>query len=291
MAGDPWLAQTLNYGAEVRINAQAAARGPAFTGKAVSGLEKVSGGYRVRFTGCDIYTATVGTRAFEVHGSAVGASNIGALAASEQPGEPATVVAAAVRWLRTAGVPPRGPCDSARVSRSRLSVAHGRQMSRHLTLVVALAWGSMLALSLSWSARAQGPSQEGGAMTQLSGHWVSTEHVTFTNPSLAGSSFFLDIVIARDGTFQGVWDAYSCFSYPGAYGISIISCTRVQRPAKARGKFNAAARNGEIELDQLGRTTFAYSLGSKLLLELPKDWLKQGAPVLYTSELVRASKQ
>jgi hypothetical protein len=127
-------------------------------------------------------------------------------------------------------------------------------------------------------------------MTQLSGRWVSTEHVTFTNPSRAGSSFFLDIVIAEDGTFQGTWDAYSCISYPGPYSTMIISCSRVQRPAKARGNFNLAARSGEIELDQLGRTSFAYSLGTELLLELPRDWLKQSDPVLYTSKLARISE-
>jgi hypothetical protein len=127
-------------------------------------------------------------------------------------------------------------------------------------------------------------------MTQLSGHWVSTEYVTFTNPLLAGSSFFLDIVIARDGTFEGAWDEYICSSFPGAYGISIISCTRVRRPAKAYGQFNEAARNGVIVLDQAGRTSFTYSLGTNLLLELPKDWLKEDVPVLYKSELVRAPK-
>ncbi len=127
-------------------------------------------------------------------------------------------------------------------------------------------------------------------MTQLSGRWVSTQHVTFTNASLAGSSFFLDIVIAKDGTFQGTWDTYTCFSYPGPYSTTIISCSRVQRPAKARGKFDLTARSGEIELDQLGRTSFAYTLGTELLLQLPKDWLKQGNAVLYTSKLARPSK-
>jgi pentatricopeptide repeat protein len=132
--------------------------------------------------------------------------------------------------------------------------------------------------------------QGGVEMTQLSGRWASTEHVTFTNPTLAGSSFFLDIAIAEDGTFQGTWDAYSCVSYPGAYSTMIISCSRTKRPEKARGKFNLAARGGEIVLDKLGRASFTYSLGTELLLNLPEDWLKQGDPVLYKSKLARASK-
>ena len=127
-------------------------------------------------------------------------------------------------------------------------------------------------------------------MTQLSGRWTSTEHVTFTNPALAGSSVFLDIAIAEDGTFQGTWDAYTCMSYPGAYSTMIISCSRTRRPENARGKFNLTARDGEIVLDKLGQTSFTYSLGTELLLNLPEDWLKQGDPVLYTSKLARIAE-
>jgi len=146
------------------------------------------------------------------------------------------------------------------------------------------------ALAFSWSARAVDGAQAGGIVTQLSGRWVSTEHVTFTNPNRAGSAFFLDVVIAPDGKFQGTWDEYSCISYPGPYSTMTISCSRVQRPAKVRGWFDLNARSGEIELDRLGRTSFAYTLGTELLLELPKDWLKQGDAVLYTSNLARQAK-
>lgn len=163
-------------------------------------------------------------------------------------------------------------------------------MRRLLNLVIALVWGCMQVVAFSTSARADERAQAGGILTELSGRWVSTERVTFTNPSRAGSSFFLNIVIAKDGTFQGTWDAYACLSYPGPYSTVTISCSRAQRPAKARGKFDVTARRGEIELDQLGRTSFAYTLGAELLLELPKDWLKQGDAVLYTSKLARPSK-
>ena len=161
-------------------------------------------------------------------------------------------------------------------------------MRRYLTLVIALVCGCVQVVVFNWSARANDRTQPGGIVTQLSGRWVSTQHVTFTNASLAGSSFYLDIVIASNGTFEGTWDTFTCTSYPGMY--STISCSRVQRPARARGKFDLTARRGEIELDQLGRTTFSYTLGTELLLELPRDWLKQGDAVLFTSKLSRPCK-
>ncbi len=161
-------------------------------------------------------------------------------------------------------------------------------MRANIVLVVALVWGTLLFTS---SARVQGGSPGAGSAAELSGRWVSTEYVSFTNPSHAGSSFFLDIVIAKDGTFQGVWDAYICNSYPGAYSTSIISCSRVKKPAKVRGKFNLTSGSGEIELERAGRSSFRYTLGPKLKLELPKNWLKQGDPVLFTSQLERKSRQ
>ena len=164
------------------------------------------------------------------------------------------------------------------------------QMRRRLKLVVPLILGCIQVGAVVSSARAQGTSQAGGGTTQLPGRWVSTEHVTFTNPALSGSAFYLDIVVAPDGTFQGTWDSYTCFSYPGPYSTSIISCSRVKRPARARGKLDSAAGTGEIVLDQLGRSSFTYKLGNELLLELPKSWAKQNDPVLYTSKLARASK-
>lgn len=161
-------------------------------------------------------------------------------------------------------------------------------MRVNVVLVVALVWGTLFFAS---SERAQGASTGARSTAELSGRWVSTEHVTFTNPSRAGSSFFLDIVIAKDGTFQGVWDAYICNSYPGSYSTMIISCGRAKKPAKVRGKLNLAAGSGKIELEQLGHSSFTYTLGPKLNLKLPKNWLKQGDPVLFTSQLERKSKQ
>ncbi len=52
---------------ELRINDKANQLGAGFTGRAVSGLEKVPGGYRIRFENCDIYYSAA-TGAHEVHG-------------------------------------------------------------------------------------------------------------------------------------------------------------------------------------------------------------------------------
>jgi hypothetical protein len=163
-------------------------------------------------------------------------------------------------------------------------------MRGQLKVVVALVLGGMQLGSLGSPASAQAPSQAAGGTMQLPGRWVATEHVTFTNPALAGSAFYLDVVVAPDGTFQGTWDTYTCLSYPGPYSTTIISCSRVKRPAKARGKLDATAGTGEIQLDGLGRSAFTYRLGTELLLELPKSWARQNEPVLYTSKLARASK-
>jgi hypothetical protein len=53
--------------AKSSIDAKASQLGHDFTGDAVSGLEQVNGGYRIRYQNCDIYDSP-GTGAHEVHG-------------------------------------------------------------------------------------------------------------------------------------------------------------------------------------------------------------------------------
>ena len=55
------------FQAQASITAKANALGPKFTGRAVSAVETVSGGYRERFANCDIYYSSA-TGAHEVHG-------------------------------------------------------------------------------------------------------------------------------------------------------------------------------------------------------------------------------
>lgn len=53
---------------QATIQAKAAALGAGFTGAAVSAVEAVPGGSRIRYAGCDIYVTGNATTAFEVHG-------------------------------------------------------------------------------------------------------------------------------------------------------------------------------------------------------------------------------
>lgn len=120
------------------------------------------------------------------------------------------------------------------------------------------------------------------------GAWQSPKSVTFTNPALAGSEFALDVEIGADGRFRGAWGQYLCTSFPGAYGIAIISCSRGKGGA-ARGAF-ASDGTGQIDLDGLGRTGFRWGRsGEEVMLELPRDWQDAETPVLYRSRLTSGS--
>ncbi|MCC6336770.1 MAG: hypothetical protein IT380_22610 [Myxococcales bacterium] len=123
------------------------------------------------------------------------------------------------------------------------------------------------------------------------GAWQSPPSVTFTNPALAGSEFFLSIDVAADGTFRGSWGQYTCTNFPGAYGISTISCSRSDGGA-AQGKLDAG-RSGSIDLTGLGRSTFTWSASSaeELVFELPKQWQDKETPVLYRSRLKRGKQK
>lgn len=125
------------------------------------------------------------------------------------------------------------------------------------------------------------------------GRWTSSEHVTSTTPKTTGAKFFLDVTIAADGTFKGTWEEYVCFNYSGPYGIVTVSCQRSKKPSPASGRLNRAAGTGSIDLNRLGSSPFRFKTGTdkkgqpQLDLELPREWLKQGAPVLYEATLNR----
>jgi LGFP repeat len=53
---------------QATIQSKAGTLGTAFTGAALSGVEAVPGGSRIRYAGCDIYVAGSATTAYEVHG-------------------------------------------------------------------------------------------------------------------------------------------------------------------------------------------------------------------------------
>ena len=122
-----------------------------------------------------------------------------------------------------------------------------------------------------------------------SGKWQSSASATYTNAALTGSRLYLNIDVAKDGSFQGEWGQYICTAYPGAYGVSVHSCSRTGSN-RVSGRFGAD-RSGIIDLDQLGRSAFTWSASSagELQLDLPKNWRGRDA-ILYEARLTRDGK-
>lgn len=129
------------------------------------------------------------------------------------------------------------------------------------------------------------------AATVTPGRWASNDNVSMSGSAKAGAKFFLDIVLAKDGSFRGSWEEYVCFNYPGAYGINIVACQRSKKASAASGRLDLGAGAGEIELERLGETSCRFRLISnakgqaQLEIELPREWLKQGDSVLYETSL------
>jgi hypothetical protein len=120
------------------------------------------------------------------------------------------------------------------------------------------------------------------------GRWASSDNWATTGK--AGSRFFLDVTVAADGSFKGSWEEYVCFNYQGPYGIVTVSCQRSKKPSPVSGKLDAAGA-GSIDLARLGKSSLRYRNAPnkkgepQLELELPREWLRQGAPVLYEASL------
>lgn len=125
------------------------------------------------------------------------------------------------------------------------------------------------------------------------GRWMSSDHVTSTAPKTTGAKFYLDVTIAADGTFKGTWEEYVCFNYSGPYGIVTVSCQRSKKPSPASGRLDRAAGTGSIDLKRLGKSSFKFKSTTdrkgqpQLDIELPREWLKQDAQVLYETSVNR----
>ncbi|UVT21592.1 MAG: hypothetical protein H8K03_06730 [Nitrospira sp.] len=120
------------------------------------------------------------------------------------------------------------------------------------------------------------------------GNWQSPAHATFTNPALTGAALYLNIDVGKDGSFRGNWGQYFCTAYPGVYGISIYSCNRIGSH-RVTGRFGQDSQ-GVIELDSLGRSTFAWTAsGDGVTITLPKNWQGEDA-ILYNARLTRDGK-
>jgi hypothetical protein len=120
------------------------------------------------------------------------------------------------------------------------------------------------------------------------GKWRSAESATYTNPALTGAELYLDIEVAKDRSFRGAWGRYSCTAYPGAYGVSIHSCTRLGSN-RVSGSF-APGGKGAMDLDKLGRSSFVWMASAgELAIDLPKNW-QGGDAILYRARLTRDGK-
>ena len=138
-------------------------------------------------------------------------------------------------------------------------------------------------------ALAECPFAQGSQMP--AGNWRSTESATYTNAAYTSSELYLNIDVAKDGSFSGVWSRYFCTVQAGAYGVSVFSCSRLlSGSSRVTGKLGPG-NQGSIDLNTLGRTTFTWSAPSadELTLELPKTWQGQDA-VLYRARMTRDGK-
>ena len=119
------------------------------------------------------------------------------------------------------------------------------------------------------------------------GNWRSPNSATYTNPAYTSSELYLNIDVAKDGSFSGVWNRYFCTVQAGAYGVSVYSCSRVGSDNRVSGKLGPG-RQGTMDLATLGRTTFTWSAPSadELTFELPKNWQGTDA-VLYRAGMTR----
>jgi len=123
------------------------------------------------------------------------------------------------------------------------------------------------------------------------GNWQSPGHVTYTNPFLAGDEFFLNIDVAKDGSFRGTWSQYFCMSSVGAYGVRIISCSKTGSDG-VTGKFGAG-NEGVIDLEKLGRSAFTWKAptADELAIDLPQNWQDPNDAVLYRARMTRDGKE
>jgi hypothetical protein len=123
------------------------------------------------------------------------------------------------------------------------------------------------------------------------GKWRSLGWETYTNPALTGAGLYLDVDVARDGSFRGTWAQYFCTVQAGAYGVAVYSCSLSLHTRKpVAGKFGPG-RQGVIDLEQLGRSAFTWSAPSadELAIDLPKNWQGEDA-VLYRARMTRDGK-
>jgi hypothetical protein len=126
------------------------------------------------------------------------------------------------------------------------------------------------------------------------GNWQSVTSETYSHPLhavLTGAEFYLNIDVAKDGSFRGEWREYSCSGASvGAYGRPTFPCRAAGQSERVSGRFGPG-RQGVIELGRLGRSTFSWAAPAvdELEIDLPKNW--KGDAILYRARLTRDGKR
>jgi hypothetical protein len=124
------------------------------------------------------------------------------------------------------------------------------------------------------------------------GNWQSVTSETYYNalhPVLTRAEFYLKIDVSNDGSFRGEWGEYFCSGGVGAYGFSNASCRFNGKSARVSGRFGPG-RQGVIDLERLGRSTFSWTPGvDELAIDLPRNWQGDDA-VFHRARLTRDGK-
>lgn len=130
-----------------------------------------------------------------------------------------------------------------------------------------------MVFTLSIAAAAGAPAQQPAAPT---GNWQSARGDTYTSPLhpvVTRAELYLNIDVASDGSFRGVWGEYTCVPSIGAYGYSTFPCRSSTSSGRVSGTFGPGSQ-GVIELEKLGRSAFNWSSPSinELAIDLPRNW-------------------
>jgi hypothetical protein len=102
---------------------------------------------------------------------------------------------------------------------------------------------------------------------------------------------YLNIEVAKDGSFRGEWREYSCSGASvGAFGITTFPCRFSGQSERVSGRFGPG-RQGVIDLGRLGRSAFSWAAPAvdELAIDLPKNWQGDDA-ILWRARLTRDAK-
>jgi hypothetical protein len=126
-------------------------------------------------------------------------------------------------------------------------------------------------LMLGWSTGAAGQDP------RPAGRWLSRSGLETANPLMAAAEMYLDITIARDGTFRGRWAEYLCAARIGAFGYTVYHCTLDRGTGGAVSGTIDGSGGGVAELAKWGRHPLVVKPvdSDEFVVELPQGWRGQ----------------